>query len=68
MSRALVVTARPSRAARSAAARTTARSRRYQQVYNDFQQYAQSSLDRGYVPLSIKDYVREYFSSLDPSN
>ena len=40
----------------------------YQQVYNDFQQYAQTSLDRGYVPLSIKDYVREYFSSLDPSN
>jgi hypothetical protein len=40
----------------------------YQQVYSDFQQYAQTSLDRGYVPLSIKDYVREYFSSLDPSN
>ena len=40
----------------------------YQQVYGDFQSYAQTSLDRGYVPLSIKDYVREYFSSLDPSN
>ena len=39
----------------------------YQQVYNDFQQYAQTSLDRGYVPLSIKDYVGDYFSSLDPS-
>ncbi|MEA2612175.1 MAG: hypothetical protein QOI52_134, partial [Chloroflexota bacterium] len=24
--------------------------------------------DRGYVPLSVKDYVRDYFSSLDPSN
>ena len=30
--------------------------------------YAQTSLDRGYVPLSVKDYVRDYFSSLDPSN
>jgi hypothetical protein len=40
----------------------------YQQVYADFQSYAQTSLDRGYVPLSVKDYVRDYFSSLDPSN
>jgi hypothetical protein len=40
----------------------------YQQVYADFYRYAQTSLDRGYVPLSIKDYVRDYFSSLDPSN
>ena len=30
--------------------------------------YAQTSLDRGYIPLSVKDYVRNYFSSLDPSN
>ena len=40
----------------------------YQQVYSDFLNYAQTSLDRGYVPLSVKDYVRDYFSSLDPSN
>jgi hypothetical protein len=40
----------------------------YQQVYADFFDYAQTSLDRGYVPLSIKDYVRDYFSSLDPSH
>jgi hypothetical protein len=40
----------------------------YQQVFADFQRYAQTSLDRGYVPLSVKDYVRDYFSSLDPSN
>jgi hypothetical protein len=38
----------------------------YQQVFNDFNKYAQTSLDRGYVPLSVKDYVRDYFSSLDP--
>jgi hypothetical protein len=40
----------------------------YQQVYTDFERYAQTSLDRGYIPLSVKDYVRDYFSSLDPSN
>ena len=40
----------------------------YQEVFTDFERYAQTSLDRGYVPLSVKDYVRDYFSSLDPSN
>ncbi len=40
----------------------------YQQVFADFERYAQTSLDRGYIPLSVKDYVRSYFSSLDPSN
>jgi hypothetical protein len=39
----------------------------YQQVYADFYNYAQISLDRSYVPLSVKDYVRDYFSSLDPT-
>ena len=38
------------------------------EVFTDFERYAQTSLDRGYVPLSVKDYVRDYFSSLDPSN
>ena len=40
----------------------------YQQVYADFFRYAQTSLDRSYVPLSVKDYVHDYFSSLQPSN
>jgi hypothetical protein len=39
----------------------------YQQVFADFYQYALTSLDRNYVPLSVKDYVRDYFSSLDPT-
>jgi hypothetical protein len=39
----------------------------YSQVFSQFYQYALTSLDRGYVPLSIKDYVRDYFSSLDPA-
>jgi hypothetical protein len=38
----------------------------YQQVFADFQRYAQTSLDRGYIPLSVKDYVKNYFSSLNP--
>jgi hypothetical protein len=40
----------------------------YQQVFSDFYDYALTTLDRNYVPLSVKDYVRDYFSSLDPSN
>ena len=39
----------------------------YSQVYSQFYQYALTTLDRGYVPLSVKDYVRDYFSSLDPA-
>jgi hypothetical protein len=39
----------------------------YQKVYADFYQFAQTSLDRNYVPLSVKDFVRDYFSSLDPT-
>jgi hypothetical protein len=39
----------------------------YQQIYSDFYQYALTSLDRNYIPLSVKDYVRDYFSSLDPT-
>jgi hypothetical protein len=38
----------------------------YSQVYGDFYQYALTTLDRSYVPISVKDYVRDYFSSLDP--
>ena len=39
----------------------------YEQVYADFYDYALTSLDRSYIPLAAKDYVRDYFSSLDPS-
>jgi hypothetical protein len=39
----------------------------YQQVFADFYRYALTSLDRNYVPLSVKDYVHDYFSSLDPT-
>jgi len=39
----------------------------YERVYADFRDYAITTLDRTYIPLSAKDYVRDYFSSLDPS-
>ena len=39
----------------------------YQKVYAEFADFAQLTLDRGYLPLSVRDYVRDYFSSLDPS-
>jgi hypothetical protein len=39
----------------------------YEHVYADFHDYALTSLDRSYIPLAAKDYVRDYFSSLDPS-
>jgi hypothetical protein len=39
----------------------------YRDVYADFFTFAQTSLDRSYVPLSVKDFVRDYFSSLDPT-
>ena len=40
----------------------------YQQVYADFYDYALTTLDRSYVPISVKDYVRDYFSSLNPTS
>ena len=40
----------------------------YSQVYSDFQELYLTTLDRGYLPLSVRDFVRDYFSSLDPSN
>jgi hypothetical protein len=39
----------------------------YQQVFSDFYEYAVTSLERSYVPLSVKDYVHDYFTSLDPT-
>jgi hypothetical protein len=39
----------------------------YQQVFADFYNYAITSLDRGYIPLSMRSFVQGYFSSLDPN-
>jgi hypothetical protein len=39
----------------------------YTNVFQDFYDFAITSLDRSYVPLDVKDYVRDYFSSLNPT-
>ena len=39
----------------------------YNEVYGEFFSHALTTLDRGYLPLSVRDFVRDYFSSLDPS-
>ena len=39
----------------------------YRSVYDLFHDYAQSSLDRQQVPITLKDFVRDYFSRLEPT-
>ena len=39
----------------------------YNQVFSDYQNSANQALDSGYVPLGLKDVVRDYFTSLEPS-
>jgi hypothetical protein len=34
-------------------------------VIQDFSDFATTSLDRTYVPVDVRDYVRDYFSSFD---
>lgn len=38
----------------------------YDQVYTDYQAQAASALENSYIPRGMKDYVRAYFSSLEP--
>ncbi|MEQ8676698.1 MAG: hypothetical protein RLP44_30945 [Aggregatilineales bacterium] len=39
----------------------------YNQVFSDYSNAAAEALDRGYVPLGMRDIVRDYFSALAPS-
>ena len=39
----------------------------YDTVYNDYQRAANRALESDYVPLGLRDVVREYFTSLDPN-
>ena len=39
----------------------------YNQVYSDYANAANHALDSGYVPLGLRDVVRDYFTSLEPS-
>ncbi|MFX1355576.1 MAG: hypothetical protein ACFFGP_16600, partial [Promethearchaeota archaeon] len=38
----------------------------YNEVYTDYQAQAASALENSYIPRGMKEYVRAYFSSLDP--
>lgn len=38
----------------------------YSQVYGDYRDAAYEALDSDYIPLGLKGYVRDYFSSLEP--
>ena len=38
----------------------------YEQVYPQYAEAASEALDRGYIPPHLKDYVRDYFSRLEP--
>jgi len=40
----------------------------YNEVYADYQAQAASALENSYIPRGLKEYVRAYFSSLDPEN
>jgi membrane protein implicated in regulation of membrane protease activity len=39
----------------------------YQEVYADYSKVADEALQTGEVPPEMRDYVRDYFSSLDPN-
>jgi hypothetical protein len=38
----------------------------YNQVYSDYANSANAALDQSYIPLGLRDVVREYFTSLAP--
>ena len=38
----------------------------YQNVYGDYSRTADEALKSDEVPANLRDYVRDYFSSLDP--
>lgn len=38
----------------------------YREVYAEYAEQAGSALEGGYIPLGLKQYVRDYFSSLEP--
>lgn len=39
----------------------------YDQVYADYEVQAASALENSYIPRGMKDYIRAYFSSLEPT-
>ena len=39
----------------------------YRSVFNDFLDFANNQLDSAQVPITLKDFVRDYFSRLEPT-
>jgi hypothetical protein len=39
----------------------------YEQVFPSYADAASEALDRGYIPPHLKDFVRRYFSELEPA-
>ena len=40
----------------------------YNQVYSDYEGAVNEALESGYVPLGLRDVIRQYFSRLEPEN
>ncbi len=40
----------------------------YEQIFPEYARSASEALDRGYIPPHLKEYVRDYFSQLEPGN
>ena len=59
--------AAPDPSGRAAPAPAGSSSVPYEQVYGDYARAADEALQRGRVPPDMRDYVRDYFSSLDPA-
>ncbi|MDM8529012.1 hypothetical protein QUF58_12505 [Anaerolineales bacterium HSG24] len=38
----------------------------YNEVYSEYNEAASEALDNSYIPLGMKDYVRDYFGALEP--
>ena len=59
--------AAPDPSGRAAPAPAGSSSVPYEQVYGDYARAADEAMQRGRVPPDMRDYVRDYFSSLDPA-
>jgi hypothetical protein len=38
----------------------------YDRVYQSYAESASRAMDQSYIPPGLKDYIREYFSQLEP--
>lgn len=38
----------------------------YQQVFSNYLQSASQAIDQGYIPPGLRDFIRDYFSQLEP--